>query len=212
MADSQEAPLRICVFCGSQAGNGQAHLDAARSLAHSLHLAGAELVYGAGTTGIMGELAKTLVKESGPKSVHGIIPREFLEKERPATPSKGEKDTEKSTPSQSTILPPESAFGRITHVTDLPARKKLMCQLISEGAPGSGFMALTGGFGTLDELVEMVTLRQARVCLLNVGGFWDPILQWMEIAIEGGFVKKEAMGMLAAKETAEECIAWLKEI
>jgi len=163
----------------------------------------------------MGEMAKTLVKESGPQSVHGIIPRSFLEKERPTTPSKEEKDSKKNTAPQST-LPATSDSGRIILVDDLPARKKFMCELISEGAPGSGFIALTGGFGTMDELVEMVTLRQhgdhkARVCLLNVGGFWDPLLQWMEIAIEGGFIRKEARGMLAARETAEECIAWLKD-
>ncbi len=215
ITESHTNPLRICVFCGSQPGNGQAHLEAARALAHSLHVAGAELIYGAGTTGIMGEMAKTLVKESGPQSVHGIIPRSFLEKERPTTPSKEEKDSKKNTAPQST-LPATSDSGRIILVDDLPARKKFMCELISEGAPGSGFIALTGGFGTMDELVEMVTLRQhgdhkARVCLLNVGGFWDPLLQWMEIAIEGGFIRKEARGMLAARETAEECIAWLKD-
>lgn len=214
MADSQTHPLRICVFCGSQAGNGEAHLEVARSLARSLHAAGAELLYGAGTTGIMGELAKTFVKESGPQSVHGIIPRSFLEKERPQAAA--EESVEKHTSSQSIMQPSESAFGRTTYVVDLPARKKLMCELVSEGAPGSGFIALAGGFGTMDELVEMVALRQhgdhkARVCLLNIEGFWDPLLQWMETAIEGGFIKKEARGMLAARETAKECIAWLKE-
>lgn len=213
---SNATPLRICVFCGSQPGNGQIHLEAARALAHGLHLAGAELIYGAGTVGIMGEMGRTLIEESGPQSVHGIIPRSFLDKERPTTPNKRENDAENKIVTQST-LPATSSSGRITIVEDLPARKKLMCELISQGAPGSGFIALTGGFGTLDELVEMVTLHQhgdhkARVCLLNVGGFWDPILQWMEIAIGAGFIKKEARGMLAARETAEECLAWLKEV
>lgn len=213
---SNTTPLRICVFCGSQPGNGQAHLEAARALAHSLHLAGAELIYGAGTVGIMGKMGKTLIEESGPQTVHGIIPRSFLDKERPTTTNKEQEDAGNNTAPQS-ILPATSSAGRITLVDDLPARKKLMCELIGEGAPGSGFIALTGGFGTLDELVEMVTLHQhgdhkARVCLLNVGGFWDPILQWMEIAIEAGFIKKEARGKLAARETADECIAWLKEV
>lgn len=209
----QPTPLRICVFCGSQPGNGPEHLEAARSLGQSLHKAGAELIYGAGITGLMGQIAKTFVEESGPESVHGIIPRSFVEKERPQ--SVAEKIAEEDAAPQS-APPTESAFGRTTYVADLPARKKLMCDLISEGAPGSGFIALTGGFGTMDELVEMVTLRQhgdhkARVCLLNVGGFWDPLLQWMEAAIEGGFIRKEARGMLAARETADECIAWLRD-
>ena len=187
-------------------------------MAQTLHTSGAELIYGAGTTGIMGALAKNLVHKSGPQSVHGIIPHSFLKIERPlpTTDETSEEGPGKDAVSQSAATT-TSAFGRTTHVADLPARKKMMCELISEGAPGSGFIALPGGFGTMDELVEMVALRQhgdhkARVCLLNIGGFWDPLLQWMEIAIEAGFVKEEARGMLAVRETAEECIAWLEEI
>lgn len=192
---SPKTPLRIAVFCGSQTGTGEAHIEAARSLGQSLHDAGAELIYGGGSTGLMGAIANSLLEKSGPQSLHGIIPRGLLGKERPDT-------NEETSP-------------RMTVVEDLAERKKLMVRLVSEGAPGSGFIALSGGFGTMDELVEMVALRQhgdhnARVGLLNVEGFWDPLLKWMDGAIEAGFVKEKAKGMLAAKGTAEECIAWLK--
>ena len=201
---------------------------------------GAQLVYGGGTTGLMGEVAKKLVSLSGPQSVHGIIPRGILELERQEgavdeahteyngaragkrtwkeklglAPAVTEREPAKNTPSES-ALPSENVYGRTTVVTDLQDRKKLMCQLINEGGPGSGFIALSGGFGTMDELMEMVTLRQygvhkTRICLLNVDGFWDPLLMWMEAAIEKGFVRAEARSVLVEKETADECVAWLR--
>ena len=232
-------PLRICVFCSRTTGTGEAHLRAARALAQCLSANGAQLVYGGGTVGLMGELAKTFVSLSGPQNVHGIIPRDVLPLERPKgavdknsdqdngvrhktwkgrlglESGASEKKPAKGSASRSALLS-ESVYGRTTVVTDLPARKKMMCRLVHEGRSGSGFIALSGGFGTMDELVEMVTLRQhgvhkRRVALLNIDGFWDPLLAWMETAIERGFVKSGARDMLAAKDTAEECIAWLRD-
>lgn len=190
----------------------------------------------------MGEIAKTFVTLCGPQNVHGIIPRNVLEFERPEdragvkTPNRrtgsmgknlkkrlglaqhGMKDKNKKStkPSASTsTLLSENIYGRTEVVTDLPTRKKRMCQLVHEGAPGSGFIVLSGGFGTMDELMEMVTLKQygihmRRVCLLNVDGFWDPLLRWLEAAVEKGFIRAEAMGILAVRETGEECLAWLR--
>ena len=68
----------------------------------------------------------------------------------------------------------------------------------------------------MDEVIEMVTLRQygvhtGKICLLNVEGFWDPVLNWMELAIQKGFISEEARNILAVKETAEEAIEWLKD-
>ena len=84
------APTRICVFCAASAGNDPVHLEAARSLAQAMHDHNIQLVYGGGTTGMMGELAKTLVKLSGKEIVHGIIPSSMLTLERPGK-DKGQK-------------------------------------------------------------------------------------------------------------------------
>ncbi|KAL8817128.1 MAG: hypothetical protein Q9191_008206, partial [Dirinaria sp. TL-2023a] len=113
------------------------------------------------------------------------------------------------------LLSEEEVYGRITVVPDLQARKKRMCQEVSEGGAGSGFIALSGGFGTMDEVMEMVTLRQygvhmGRICLLNVEGFWDPVLTWIDLAIEKKFVREEARGILAVRGTAEEAVEWLQ--
>lgn len=237
---SKTQPLRICVFCSTTTGTGEAHLLAARALAQTLATHDAELVYGGGTTGLMGEIAKTLVSIKGPESVHGVIPRGILSLERPEDaskestardnsnglkkrtwkaklglmPSASESQKPTTAATESSLLS-ESVYGRTTVVEDMPARKRLMCQLVNEGGPGSGFVALTGGFGTMDEVIEMVTLRQfgvhgTRVCLFNVEGFWEPIMGWMSTAIEKGFVRPEARDMLGMRETAEECLEWLQ--
>lgn len=237
---SSATHLSICVFGSATKGTSTAHLAAARSLAKTLHNHKAQLVYGGGTTGLMGEMAKTFVTLAGPQNVYGIIPQSVLEFERPEdhasvkSPDRQresmgktlkkrlglaqyglkDKKSAKAPASTSSILS-ENVYGRTEVVTDLSTRKKRMCQLVTEGGPGSGFIVLSGGFGTMDELMEMVTLRQygihtRRICLLNIDGFWDPLLLWIEAAIEKGFIRAEAMETIAVRETAEECLAWLR--
>ncbi|KAI7560389.1 hypothetical protein KC346_g22578, partial [Hortaea werneckii] len=81
-ANGREPKPTVCVFCGSQPGTSPAHLAAARALAHALHANNISLVYGGGTVGIMGEVAKTLVSLSGPEAVHGVIPEALIRYER----------------------------------------------------------------------------------------------------------------------------------
>ena len=189
----------------------------------------------------MGELAKTLVGLSGPDSVHGVIPRSYISLERPEDAvAEGNEDKgqergwigkvrrglgmkeevtkEEKAKAESTLLS-EEKYGKITVVADVQIRKKVMCNLVSTGGPGSGFIALSGGFGTMDEVMEMVTwgqlgVHRCGVCLFNVEGFWDTIVGpegWMERAIESGFVREEGRKGLVARDTAEECVEWLKE-
>lgn len=236
-APSSSAPyLRICVFGSATKGTSTGHLAAARSLAQTLYTHKAQLVYGGGTTGLMGEIAKTFVTLAGPQNVHGIIPQNVLGpedhasvkasnrqsqsmgrtlKQRLGLAQKGMKDKKSAkSPAPTSTMLSENVYGRTEAVTDLPARKKRMCQLVNEGAPGSGFIALSGGFGTMDELMEMITLRQygihtRRICLLNIDEFWNPLLLWIEAAVEKGFIRAGAMETLAVRETADECLAWL---
>lgn len=182
----------------------------------------------------MGELAKTLVALSGPDSVQGIIPLGILDYERPGSTVKdpqgivqrsGKKGLlerwgfrkQTSTPMipDMSVLQKEEVFGRVIIVSDMQARKKRMAQEVATGGPGSGFIGLSGGFGTMDELMEVVTWNQLGVhnmgvCLYNVEGYWDGILTWLDHAIETNFVRESARNVLMARETAEECIDWLK--
>lgn len=184
---------------------------------------------------MMGELARTLVALSGPDSVHGIIPQGILEYERPEGATKEHEAEEQKglirgwlvklglggtkvpmrSPHNSALLS-EEIYGRTTVVRDMQTRKKRMAQHVVTGGPGSGFIGLSGGFGTMDELMEVVTWNQLGVhkrgiCLLNVEGYWDGIMSWMEHAIRAKFVREEASGILVAKETAEGCVEWLRE-
>lgn len=152
---------------------------------------------------MMGELARTLVALSGPDSVHGIIPQGIVQYERPGAAVDEVEPLRKS------------EYGRTTVVPDMQTRKKMMASEVMAGGPGSGFIGLSGGFGTMDELMEVVTWNQlgvhtTGVCLFNVEGFWDFILSWLDHAIKAGFIRDEAQGILVGKETPEECLEWLR--
>lgn len=234
-SENSMQPTKICVFCSTMPGASPAHLAAARSLAQVMHDRSIQLIYGAGTTGMMGELAKTLVALSGPDSVLGIIPTGILDYERPEDAMKDAQASAKLTgkkgllekwgfkrqsptppiPNKST-LQQEEIFGRVIVVSDMQVRKKRMAQEVASGArPGSGFIGLSGGFGTMDELMEVVTWNQLGVhkmgvCLYNVEGYWDGVLSWLDHAIQTKFVRESARDIMVAKETAEDCIEWLK--
>lgn len=100
----------------------------------------------------MGELAKELVRLSGPDAVHGVIPTALVQFEREgkdldqAAQKKKEKNDEK-------------VFGRTTVVPDMHTRKQTMVREVLAGGPGSGFVALSGGYGTLEELMEVSSSR-----------------------------------------------------
>ncbi|KAL8877146.1 MAG: hypothetical protein Q9198_004789 [Flavoplaca austrocitrina] len=249
---STPPPTRIAIFCGSSPGASHAHTHAARALAETFHQHSIHLVYGGGTSGLMGEIARTLVKLSGKDAVTGVIPSSHIGVERPADEDQGEvegkgKGKERKLPrnwarrmglagsssgavgnkgmkgvkvdeDEKAKLLLDSEYGHVTIVSDLQARKKLMMELVRDGGPGSGFVALSGGIGTVDELFEVVSWSQmgvhARgVCVLNVGGFWDGILTWIGKAIEERFVRERGEGrkVLGNLKEAEEVVAWLRK-
>ncbi|KAL8830721.1 MAG: hypothetical protein Q9170_005601 [Blastenia crenularia] len=198
-ADSSKGPV-VCVFCGSSPGTSPIHLEAARSLAHAFHNHKITLVYGGGTSGLMGEVAKTLVKLSGPSAVHGIIPEALLELERDIAGGKID----------------EEMYGRTTVVSDMHARKHMMAKEVIEGGPGSGFVALSGGFGTLEELMEVITWNQLGIhgrgiVAFNIEGYYDGLIQWVRTAVSAGFITPGNAGILVEALDAEEAIKQLKE-
>jgi uncharacterized protein (TIGR00730 family) len=139
----------VCVYCGSGAGTNPRYIESARGLGKALAENGIRLVYGGGSVGMMGAVAKAVLDHGG--MVTGIIP-EFLIKK------------EVMMPLQDLIVTP-----------DMHERKRLMFE------HSDAFVALPGGIGTLEELVEQLTWQQLGrhskpVLLANIDGFWEPLL------------------------------------
>lgn len=186
--------------------------------------------------GIMGELAKTLVARRGPKSVHGIIPRALIRTEKDGTLRNGEahaqaqpkversmsfEELEEITSHGSQDDPdkkivPESEFGATTIVPDMHTRKRMMAASVEAGGPGSGFVALAGGYGTLEEVMEMVTwnqlgIHQLPVILVNIDGYWDGLLDWVRNSIREGFVGEANANILVEVKRAEDVLEALRD-
>ncbi|GAA6019313.1 hypothetical protein JCM10207_001259 [Rhodosporidiobolus poonsookiae] len=164
----------ITVFCGASPGNSPVYARAAEQVAKALAADGIELIYGGGTKGIMGIVAKTALDVGG--KVHGIIPAAFLSAEAPDRRSTRENETE-------------------TIVSSMHERKKLMADL------SQAFIGLPGGYGTLEEVAEMTTWSQIGVhlkpvILLNVKGFYAPLKQFIENAISSGFIPPQNRNFL----------------
>ena len=161
---------RICVYCGSNSGNRPVYAEAAESLADVLVRHEFELVYGGSDKGIMGVLANAVLELGG--KVHGVIPQMLMDK--------------------------EIAHQGITElhvVASMHARKTMMAAL------SDGFIAMPGGFGTLEEIIEIVTWGQLRFhdkpCgLLNIDGYFDHLIAYLDHANNEGFLRTENREML----------------
>ena len=155
----------VCVFCGSRPGNNPAYVAAARETGTAIAKRGWRLVYGGGQIGIMGAVADAALAAGG--EVVGVIPRSLMTKEIP-----------------------HPGVTRMHVVTSMHRRKALMSSL------SDGFLTLPGGFGTLEEFFETLTWAQlglhTKPCaLLDVVGFWEPLLAMVDNQIAGGFVPAE---------------------
>jgi len=165
---------RICVYCGSNRGDNAVYAAAAETLAAALVGRDLELVYGGSSRGIMGVLADRVLELGG--CVHGVIPEMLVEK--------------------------EVAHDRLTQlyvVGSMHERKTQMAAL------SDGFVALPGGFGTLEEIIEILTWAQLRIhdkpCgLLNVAGYFDKLLSYLDHAMAEGFLRAENRRMLLADD------------
>ncbi len=174
-------------------------MAAARSLARAFHAHKISLVYGGGTVGLMGEVARTLVSLSGPEAVHGVIPEALIQFEQGG---------------RSPI--DENIVGRTTVVPDMHTRKQLMAKKVMEGGPGSGFVALSGGYGTLEELMEVTTWNQLGIhgmgiVMFNVKGYYDGLIQWVRSAVSAGFISPGNAGIMVEALDAEEVVRMLRE-
>ncbi|MGE0126963.1 MAG: TIGR00730 family Rossman fold protein [Blastocatellales bacterium] len=168
---------RICVFCGSYSGTREIYVEQARALGHEMVSRGIGLVYGGGGIGIMGAVADAVIEARG--KVIGVIPYALATKER-AHP-----DIE------------------MRVVNTMHERKAMMAEL------SDAFIALPGGFGTFEELMETITwgqlgIHQKPVGLLNVAGYYDPMLAMIDRAIEEGFVQPRYRNLFVASSSIDE--------
>lgn len=156
----------------------------------------------------MGEVAKTLCELKGPDAVHGIIPEALVKWERD--------DNYTTVNKNGHFLPDEFKYGRTTIVPDMHTRKKLMAEEVFAGGPGSGFIGLPGGFGTMEELFEMIAWNQLDIhdkgiVLLNVNDFWRGMLDLINTGAEEGFIREKNKSIVVAANTGDEAIKMLRE-
>jgi uncharacterized protein (TIGR00730 family) len=163
---------RVCVFCGSSAGGSAEYRQAAETLARALASREIGLVFGGGRVGLMGVLADTMLAAGG--HVIGVIPH--------------------------TLVAREVAHERLPDlrvVSSMHERKAMMAEL------SDAFIALPGGFGTFEEFCEVVTwtqlgLHKKRCGLVNVRGFYDPLLALFDRAVAEGFLNPQNRAIVSA--------------
>ncbi|KAL2066182.1 hypothetical protein VTL71DRAFT_2253 [Oculimacula yallundae] len=204
------AQATVCVFCGSSPGTSPAYMAAAKALATYFHENGISLVYGGGTNGLMGEVARTLVALSGPSSVQGIIPAPLMQQEQRTNDT-----TQITYEGREVSVPNENIYGKTMIVKDMHSRKQEMAKRVIEGGPGSGFIALPGGYGTMEELMEVITwnqlgIHEKPVVVFNVEGYYTGLMGLIRGAVESGFVSAGQADIAIEVKTAEECGLALK--
>jgi uncharacterized protein (TIGR00730 family) len=154
---------RICVFCGSSSGTRQNYQQAAQAVGRLLCRRGIELVYGGGNVGLMGVLANACLDEGG--RVIGVIPQALADRELAHT-----------------------GLTELRIVSSMHERKALMADL------SDAFVSLPGGYGTWEEFFEVLTWSQLgiqrKACgVLNVDGYYDPLLAMADKALSEGFIR-----------------------
>lgn len=170
----------ICVYCGSGAGGKPMYAEAARTLGHSLAQEGIGLVYGGGSLGLMGEVARATLEAGG--RVTGIIPAFLSEREQML------RDVDE-----------------LVVTEDMHQRKMLMFQ------KSDAFVALPGGIGTLEELVEQLTWsqlgqHQKPVIIANIDGFWTPFLRLLEHMRSDQFIRRNLDVRCTVVDRAEDIV------
>lgn len=176
--------MRITVYCGSQSGQGEVYLSAARDLGRRLASEGIGLVYGGGCVGLMGVLADAVLDAGG--EAIGVIPHDLVTK--------------------------EVAHNGLTErhvVPDMHTRKAMMADL------ADAFIAMPGGVGTLEELFEVWTwaklgYHRKPVGLLNVAGFYDRLLEFLDEMAAAGFLSDDHRQIAAVADEPTALLAALE--
>ena len=171
---------RLAIFCGSNPGARPEYKAVTRSFGNALCERGIEVVYGGSSVGLMAVLADTMLEAGG--GITGVIPRMLVDREVANT-----------------------ALSDLRIVESMHERKSLMAEL------ADGFVALPGGIGTLEEFFEIWTWAQLgmheKPCgLLNVAGYFNPLLSFLDRAVDEGFVRQVHREMVIVESDPEALI------
>jgi len=177
----------LCVYCGSSAGNAPHYLEAAYALGEAMGRSGIRLVYGGGTRGIMGAVSDGVIRAGG--QVTGIIPRFLIDMEA----------TERELKRLDELIVTE----------DMHERKHKMFER------SDAFVALPGGIGTLEEVVELLSwkrldLHHKPVVFLNLNGFWDGFFALMRHSVDEGMTPPSFLEAWTVANTVEEALALIQ--
>jgi uncharacterized protein (TIGR00730 family) len=172
--------MRICVFCGSSCGARPAYAAGAKRLGELMVQRNIGLVFGGGCIGLMGVVADTVLANGGEAT--GVIPDGLMRREIG-----------------------HRGVTKLHVVESMHQRKALMADL------SDAFVALPGGYGTLEEFAEIVTWSQLGIqvkpcVLLNLEGYWDGLLNFIDHAVNEDFVRPENRGLILTGSTPEEVL------
>lgn len=170
----------ICVYCGSRDGNDPAYAKAAEATGAGIAARGMGLVYGAGDVGLMGRVASAALAGGGP--VLGVIPHHLV-----------------------ALEVGKSNLTEMIAVDTMHERKMIMFDR------SDAFIALPGGPGTLDELIELLTWRQLGLHekpahLLNLNGYWDPLLALLHNCVGEGFASASFLDFLTVHHKVKDML------
>jgi uncharacterized protein (TIGR00730 family) len=170
----------VCVFCGANPGNDPQFGELAERFGALLAQKGLRLVYGGGKVGLMGAVANGSLAKKG--KVTGVIPKFLVDKEIA-----------------------HNRLNELLVVATMHERKKKMADL------ADAFVALPGGMGTLEELFEVLTwaqlgLHRKPIVVLNVAGFFDPLLTFLDQATQTGFIRREHRQLVLTATTEAEAL------
>lgn len=177
---------RVCVFCGSSTGHDPRYAAAAAAMGRALVAADLELVYGGGAVGLMGIVADAAMQAGG--RVTGVIPRDLFRREVR-----------------------HEAITELHETNSMHERKALMYEL------SDAFVAMPGGIGTMEELFETLTwaqigLHAKPVGVLDVNGFYQPLLGFLQQMVAGGFVKPRHVDAIVAEQDPVRLLAALAAV
>lgn len=170
----------ICVFCGSSTGKSPEFKNAALQTGKYFAENDIMLIYGGGNVGLMGIVSHSVMNYGG--KVTGVIPNFMMEREWG-----------------------DESITKLIRVNSMHERKKKMADL------SDAFIALPGGIGTLDELFEIFTWRQLNlhskpIGLLNINGYYDSMINFLQTMVANGFLKRETLDVLVVKDNIEGLI------
>ncbi len=170
MEDPSRGPTRVCVYCASHVGADPTYADTARAVGRELARRGTDLVFGGGQVGLMGIVADEMI--AGGRSVVGVITEHLMKPEVA-----------------------HAGLDELLVVADMPERKRVMFDR------ADAFLTLPGGVGTMEEMFEVLCwsylgLHPKPMGLLNVAGYYDDLIAFLDRAVDDGLCKPRVRELL----------------